>query len=149
MPRYDNIASLIKHDGEISSKAIVKPKDDDKIISKYSRTNETAKDENGHTVGIVNLNDNKVTYTLDINPNNQDIKNAIVEDVIPSGMKLVDGSIRVGAYDIADNFEWVTKQIKDKIKFENNKLTLNIGDTNKHYLVYYDLEVTQRQKSLY
>ncbi|MDU6249934.1 MAG: collagen binding domain-containing protein, partial [Paeniclostridium sordellii] len=61
MPRYDNIASLIKHDGEISSKAIVKPKDDDKIISKYSRTNETAKDENGHTVGIVNLNDNKVT----------------------------------------------------------------------------------------
>ena len=147
MPRYDNIASLIKHDGEISSKAIVKPKDDDKIISKYSRTNETAKDENGHTVGIVNLNDNKVTYTLDINPNNQDIKNAIVEDVIPSGMKLVDGSIRVGAYDIADNFEWVTKQIKDKIKFENNKLTLNIGDTNKHYLVYYDLEVTQRQKA--
>lgn len=147
MQGYDNVVDLIKHDETLSSKAIVKPKDDGKMLTKYSRTNETAKDENGNTINIVNLNDNKVKYTLDINPNNQSVTNAIIEDNIPEGMKLVDGSIMVGTYDISDNFEWVTDKIKDKIKFENNKLTVNIGDTDKHYLVYYDLEVTQREKT--
>ncbi|RIZ58148.1 SpaA isopeptide-forming pilin-related protein, partial [Paraclostridium bifermentans] len=147
MQRYDNVVDLIKHDETLSSKAIVKPKDDGKMLTKYSRTNETAKDENGNTINIVNLNDNKVKYTLDINPNNQSVTNAIIEDNIPDGMKLVDGSIMVGTYDISDNFEWVTDKMKDKIKFENNKLTVNIGNTDKHYLIYYDLEVTQRQKA--
>ncbi|WP_148550040.1 SpaA isopeptide-forming pilin-related protein [Paraclostridium bifermentans] len=147
MQRYDNVVDLIKHDEILSSKTIVKPKDDGKMLTKYSRTNETAKDENGNTINIVNLNDNKVKYTLDINPNNQSVTNAIIEDNIPDGMKLVDGSIMVGTYDISDNFEWVTDKMKDKIKFENNKLTVNIGNTDKHYLIYYDLEVTQRQKA--
>lgn len=145
--RYDNTVNLVKDNEILTSLAIVKPKDDKKMIDKYSRTNEMGRDENGNVVGMVNMVDNRVTYTLDINPSNKNIENAVVEDNIPKGMKLVDGSIRIGNYDISGNFEWVTNKIKDKIKFENNKLTVNIGNTNRHYLIYYDLEVTKREKA--
>lgn len=147
MLRYDNIVNLNENNQKISSKAIVKPKEDDKMLSKYSKTNETIKDKNGKIINIVNLNDKKVKYTLDINPNNKYIENTIIEDIIPEGMKLINDSIKIGSYEISGDFNWETNKIKDKIKFENNKLTIDIGSTNKHYLVYYDLEVEQRQKS--
>ncbi|MGG7097451.1 SpaA isopeptide-forming pilin-related protein [Clostridium sardiniense] len=146
-PQYINTAKLSQYGKDtINSSTIVKPIVDDRMISKSYRSENEIKDKDGRSTFVVSKIGDIVDYTVDVNPNNASIKNAIFEDNFPKGMQLVDGSVQVGEKDISGNFKWITDSIKGNISTTNNKMTINLGDTNKHYYIYYKLKVTDRYK---
>ncbi|GAB6168341.1 hypothetical protein JCM1393_08010 [Clostridium carnis] len=132
---YINTAKLTDDNGEnIESKTIVRVKEDDTIIKKHSDY------ETRFVQGI----GEKVNYSLYINLNNKDLTDISLEDNIPEGMELLkEEGIKIGEYDIAGKFNWVTD--KYKYNLEANKVSIKFGDSNKKYVVYYTTKVTDRR----
>ncbi|CUP51212.1 collagen adhesin [Clostridium baratii] len=144
---YINTAKLSQYGkNPITSSTIVKPIVDENMITKNYRSENEIKNKDGRSTFVVSKIGDVVDYTVDVNPNNASIKNAIFEDNFPKGMKLVDGSVQVGEKDISGNFKWITESIKGNITTTNNKITIKLRDTNKHYYIYYKLKVTDRYK---
>lgn len=146
-PEYINTAKLSQYGKDpITSSTIVKPIVDERMITKEYRSENEIKNKDGRSTFVVSKIGDVVDYTVDVNPNNASIKNAIFEDNFPKGMQLVDGSVQVGEKDISGNFKWITESIKENITTTNNKITIKLGNTNKHYYIYYKLKVTDRYK---
>lgn len=146
-PEYINTAKLSQYGKDpITSSTIVKPIEDKNMITKNYKSENEIKNKDGRSTFVVSKIGDVVDYTVDANPNNASIKNAIFEDKFPKGMQLVDGSVQVGEKDISGNFKWITDSIKGNITATNNKITIKLGDTNKHYYIYYKLKVTDRYK---
>ena len=144
-PEYINTAKLSQYGKDsITSSTIVKPIEDKNMITKNYKSENEIKNKDGRSTFVVSKIGDVVDYTVNVNPNNASIKNAIFEDNFPKGMQLVDGSVQVGEKDISGNFKWITNSIKDNITITHNKMTIKLGDTNKHYYIYYNLKVTDR-----
>ncbi|OPF50545.1 SpaA isopeptide-forming pilin-related protein [Clostridium baratii] len=146
-PEYINTAKLSQYGKDpITSSTIVKPIEDKNMITKNYKSENEIKNKDGRPTFVVSKIGDIVDYTVNVNPNNASIKNAIFEDNFPKGMQLVDGSVQVGEKDISGNFKWITNSIKDNITTTHNKMNIRLGDTNKHYYIYYKLKVTDRYK---
>ncbi|MGL4572834.1 MAG: SpaA isopeptide-forming pilin-related protein, partial [Clostridium sp.] len=145
-PQYENTAKLQTETGNLESSTIVKTKDDKTMVTKTSFTNDQATDENGKKQNIVSGVNDEVTYRIDVNENNAHMSDAILEDVTPNGMELVPNSIVIWEKNADGSQNEVTSSFKDKIKTENNKITIDFGNTNKGYIIGYKLKVVSRQK---
>ncbi|MEG1482430.1 collagen binding domain-containing protein, partial [Clostridium sp.] len=144
--KYENVANLQTKDGNLQSSTIVKTKDDDTMITKTSFTNDQGTDENGEKQNIVSGVGEEVTYRIDINQNNAQMSDAILEDFMPNGMKLLPNSIVIWEKNADGSQNEVTSSFKDKIKIDNNIITVDFGNTSKGYIIGYKLKVESIEK---
>ena len=88
---------------------------------------------------LINTIGKEVSYRIKLNQKGLYKEDATLNDVIPEGMKLVEGSLKIykqGKYDKVD--------VTDKFKgsYENNKLTVNFGKISDKYIVEYKTRIT-------
>uniref|UniRef100_UPI0004651C35 SpaA isopeptide-forming pilin-related protein n=1 Tax=Clostridium sp. Ade.TY TaxID=1391647 RepID=UPI0004651C35 len=145
--KYINTAKLSQYQKpDIVSSTIVRPVEKNDMVSKsYSSDNEVNNEDGSKSYFVSNIGD-IVDYSIQVNPNNANMKNAVLEDVFPKGMELVDGSINISQTDENDKFSWVTNNFKSKINVSNGKMIINFGNTSNSYDVRYKLKVVDRYK---
>ncbi|EGT3617334.1 hypothetical protein FHH43_14070, partial [Clostridium perfringens] len=135
MPSYKNTATV----GSLESSTIVKPKEDSTMLTKRSLDPTTQTDIEYTSMG------REVRYALDINPNNKQINNAVFTDKFPEGMTLVDGSISIGEKSADGTFRWLNPE--GLVSVKDNTMTINFGNTDKYYYLYYILKVVEPNKN--
>ncbi|MDZ5255304.1 SpaA isopeptide-forming pilin-related protein [Clostridium sp. LIBA-8841] len=135
MPSYKNTVTV----GSLESSTIVKPKEDSTMLTKRSLDPTTQTDIEYTSMG------REVRYALDINPNNKQLNNAVFIDKFPEGMTLVDGSISVGEKSADGTFKWLNQE--GLVSVKDNTMTINFGNTDKYYYLYYTLKVVEPNKT--
>ena len=95
---------------------------------------------------VSNIGD-KVEYTVKINENNKRLKNLKFEDDIPDGMKLLSEGFRVLEKTDKGEVKDITTELlsgeNPKASLEEDKMTINFGETYSSYTVSYVCEVTE------
>lgn len=113
------------------------PKDEDILIEKVSLQDHISQ------VG------DKVKYTIKINEEHRRLFNLYVTDVIPSGMKLDVGSLKIT--EVVDEYheKEITQILKDqsKIQASESQFEIDLGDGYSMYVIEYECEVTEIKNS--
>ncbi|WP_194192373.1 SpaA isopeptide-forming pilin-related protein [Clostridium chrysemydis] len=147
LDKYINTSYLTQYNKpKIESSTIVRPTEKDDMISKGYTSDNRVENEDGTNSYYVSNTGDIVNYKISVNPNNGNMKNAVLEDVFPKGMEIVKNSLSIYQIDENGNFSWVTDNFKDKTKIENGKLTIDFGNSDKNYTVNYKLKVIDRYK---
>lgn len=147
LDKYINTSSLTQYNKpKIESSTIVRPITKNDMISKGYTSENRVENEDGTNSYYVSNTGDIVNYKISVNPNNGNMKNALLEDVFPKGMDIVKNSLSIYQIDENGNFSWVTDKLKDKTKIENGKLTIDFGNSDKNYTVNYKLKVIDRYK---
>lgn len=81
---------------------------------------------------------------MKINRYEDKISNMVIDIIFPEGMSYIPESFVIGIYKEKD-LKWLRS--KDFIKIKKDKITLNIGDTNSCYYLFYKLKVCEIKKT--
>ena len=136
---YANTVNMNWDGGNTSSTSTVVPN------KPQAGTNKLTKKVNGEDEITKKANDNLIgtqyNYTVMVNDKLESKDKVVLTDTMPSGMKLVVGSIKIekdyggGVYgDVTKNF---------KISTTNNSYTINFGNIKDRYRVTYKAEITK------
>lgn len=89
-----------------------------------------------------NKNPEKITWQIDVNKAEQNLKNASIEDDIPEGLTLKDGTIRVWKL-VKNGSEWgYGEEITDSLKNEGKlKFPLELGDIDTAYRITFETDI--------
>lgn len=88
---------------------------------------------------LINTIGKEIAYKIKLNQKSLYKEDATLTDVIPDGMKLAEGSVKIykqGKYstvDVTDKFQ---------VSYENNKLIINFGEISDKYIVEYKTRIT-------
>lgn len=92
--------------------------------------NDHARD-NGQKSGFYNALTKEITWTVDVNYNSEDLKNAKISDVVQKGQHYVDGSVTLHEFTVKANGEIV---VGDSVALDTNNLQLPTVE-NGHEIV--------------
>ena len=139
--KYINIANLYVNNDSLTSTVVVNNKNEKtRILEKQSYDTEQVTNDKNETINVAS-NGEGVKYRIVLNRNKVCLENVKLEDFIPKGMTFVPESLRIGRYDKENNFSWVSDKFKDKINYENDKVTIDFGNIEDYYIIYYDTKI--------